>query len=300
MNQRVLTMRTNAKVLVEIAIQGKVANPLRFTDYSMDQFGKGHAVPTVGGIVYNVKVGDSAFGWAGDHIEPGVSTILDEAKRQEKANRAYNFLACCGNVVRVITGAAKGAKGVVCGHHGGVEHLMIDFSDTVLRKLTNDDKFLIRAVGQGLCLTDFPDISCYNLDPRLLRKMGIQVRKQRCIVPVAGIVPGSIMGSGLGHGDPASGDYDITTMDNALIRKHQLDKLRLGDIVALMDCDNTFGRHYLTNAVTIGVVVHSDSKLSGHGPGVMTLLSSRTPILQPKRSVHANIGRYLGIGRYRK
>jgi len=130
--------------------------------------------------------------------------------------------------------------------------------------------------------------------------MGIIEKRGLLEVPVTAMVPGALMGSGLGHPDPASGDYDITTMDTGLIRKHQLDRLCLGDLVALMDCDNTFGRHFLTGAVTIGVVVHADSILSGHGPGVMTLLSCRSSGIKPRRDAGANIGRYLRIGRYRK
>ena len=35
--------------------------------------GKGAVLPGMYGITYNVKCGDRAFGWAGDHVEPGVS-----------------------------------------------------------------------------------------------------------------------------------------------------------------------------------------------------------------------------------
>ncbi|MCH8978173.1 MAG: DUF4438 domain-containing protein, partial [Armatimonadetes bacterium] len=159
---------------------------------------------------------------------------------------------------------------------------MIDFSDRTLNKLCNDDKFLIRTIGQGLKLLDFPHVKAYNLDPLLLHKKGfISQKGKRLEVAVTALVPAAIMGSGLGHYDPASGDYDITTQDEAMVRKHQLDKIRLGDIVAIMDADNTYGRHYYGGAVTIGVIVHSDSILSGHGPGVMTLLSSRDDTLVP-------------------
>ena len=42
--------------------------------YRIDRDGVPFVLPGTGGIAYNVKVGDPAFGWAGDHIEPGVST----------------------------------------------------------------------------------------------------------------------------------------------------------------------------------------------------------------------------------
>jgi len=39
--------------------------------------------------------------------------------------------------------------------------------------------------------------------------------------------------------------------------------------------------------------------LAGHGPGVATLLASTTPIIGPKISKTANLGRLLRIGRFR-
>ena len=266
----------------------------------MDAEGHGHSLPSVGGIVYNVKVGDSAFYWRGDHIEPGVSMILDEEKRNSKQNMALGFLACVGNEARVISGDAKGSKGTVVGQHGGVEHLMVDFDDKTLNKLTYDDKILIKAYGQGLRLENAPEIAIYNLDPKVLNLWGIKIlRGGKCEVPVALAVPSAIMGSGLGHPDPGTGDYDITTQDPKAVKRYGLDQLRFGDFVAILDADNTYGRHYYEGAVTIGIVSHSDSFLSGHGPGISTLLSSREGKIRPKISKNANLAKLLKIGRYR-
>ncbi len=293
-------LKTNEKQLVKIAVQGKIGPAVRYRGWTPDQFGQIHAVPGVGSITYNVKVGDPAFGWRGDHIEPGVSTVVDENKRSDTPNAGYNFLACCGNEAVVVTGDAKGAKGAVTGHHGGIEHVMVDLDDKTLEKLTLDDKILIRAYGQGLQLIDHPDIKVYNIDPGLLKKMGIKENRDGTIsVPVTAKVPGELMGSGIGHADPASGDYDITTMDEKTVKKHKIDNIRFGDFVALMDCDNTYGRHFLTGAITIGIVVHSNCIISGHGPGVATLLSCRTEKIKPVLDNKANIGRMLKIGRYR-
>lgn len=294
-------MKTNENRLVKIAVQGKPANPLRFSEFEMDHEGRGHALPSVGGIVYNVKVGDSAFGWRGDHVEAGVSVILDEEKRSSKQNMAFGFLPCIGNEARVVSGAAKGAKGTVVGHHGGVEHLIIDFDDRTLDQLTYDDKILVRAFGQGLKIEEAPEVAIYNLDPRLLKLWGVTVlRGGRLEVPVAITVPSAIMGSGLGHPDPASGDYDITTQDPKAVKRWGLDRIRFGDFVAILDADNTYGRHYYEGAVTIGVVAHSDSFLSGHGPGVSTLFSSKMGHIVPKISKDANLAHVLRIGRFKK
>lgn len=293
-------MKTNESKLVKMAVQGKPANPLRFGEFEVDHEGRGHALPSVGGITYNVKVGDPAFGWRGDHIEAGVSVILDEEKRSSKQNMAFQFLACVGNEARVISGEAKGAKGTVVGHHGGVEHLIVDFDDKTLDKLTYDDKILVRAYGQGLRIEEMPDVALFNLDPKVLKAWNIHIVKGKLEVPVVLTVPAGLMGSGLGHPDPGTGDYDITTQDPRAVKKYGLERLRFGDFVAILDADNTFGRHYYEGAVTIGVVTHSDSYLSGHGPGICTLISSKTGKITPKISPTANLAQLLKIGRFKK
>ncbi len=293
-------LKTNEKHLVKMAVQGKPANPLRFGEFEVDHEGKGHALPSVGGITYNVKAGDPAFGWRGDHIEAGVSVILDEEKRSSKQNMAFQFLACIGNEARVISGEAKGAKGTVVGHHGGVEHLIVDFDQKTLDRLTYDDKILVRAFGQGLQIDAAPTVAVFNLDPRVLRPWGLKMVHSKLEVPVVLTVPSGLMGSGIGHPDPGTGDYDITTQDPKAVKKYGLDRLKFGDFVAILDADNTFGRHYFEGAITIGVVTHSDSFLSGHGPGVCTLLSSKTGEILPKISSNANLARALKIGRFKK
>jgi hypothetical protein len=201
----------------------------------------------------------------------------------------------------VITGEAKGAKGRVVGHHGGVEHVMVDFDDKTLERLTHDDKVLIRAHGQGLRLSDYPDLKIYSLDPALFKKLRLRETENRKIeVPVAAVAPGKLMGSGLGHSDIFKGDYDIQTSDPEAIRRHGLDRLRFGDLVAITDHDASFGWSYREGAVTVGVVVHSDSSLAGHGPGVQTLMTSTGGMLSPRVDPQANIGAYLGVGRWRR
>jgi hypothetical protein len=296
-------IRTNRDKVVMISVQGKVANPWkRGGAHSVDSEGKPFMLPGTGGITYNVRVGDRAFGWAGDHIEPGVSSILNEEKRYDGPTSGYNFYACVGNEAKVVTGDAKGKKGVVTGHHGGIEHVLIDFDDAALGKMTVDDKILIKGFGQGFELLDYPDIHVYNLDPKLFFKMGIveNRRGKKLKVPVAHIVPGKLMGSGVGSLSMGTGDYDIMTTDKKLIRKLGLDGLRFGDIVAIQDHDNVFGRSYRDGAMTIGIVIHSDCKYAGHGPGVTTLLASAKPLIEPVIRKNANIADILKIGRRRR
>ena len=115
-------------------------------------------------------------------------------------------------------------------------------------------------------------------------------------VPVAAIAPGMLMGS-VSHND--IGDYDIQTSDGEAIKKYKLDGLRLGDIVAIQDHDSSYGWTYKEGAVTIGIVIHTDSYLAGHGPGVQTIMTSSTALIVPKIEPDANLGQYLGIGRWR-
>ncbi len=293
-------MRTNEKNLIMMSVQGKIANPTGPRSHSVDAEGKPFLLPGTGGIVYNVKVGDPAFGWVADHIEPCASTILDEKERYAGPNAGYNFYACVGNEAIIKTGDAKGKKGVVTGHHGGAEHVIVDFSDDVLEKLSIDDRILIKGYGQGLALLDYPEIKLYNLDPRLLHKMRITTFRNAIQVPVTAIVPAELMGSGTGSMMMGAGDYDIMTTDRAYLKKLKLDRIKLGDIVAIMDHDNLYGRSFHKGAITIGVVIHGDCYYAGHGPGVSTLMTAATPVIKPVINPDANIARILRIGRFRK
>ncbi len=294
-------IRTNADRVVTLSVQGKVTYPSGQRPHRVDAQGRPALLPSIGGIAYNVKVGDPAFGWAGDHIEPCVSIVAtDFDKRFDHSNTSLHFYSCVGNEAKVVTGDAKGAKGIVTGQHGGAEHVILDFADDVLDKLTMDDKFLIRGRGQGLELLDYPNIKVYNLDPDLLNKMGIrELAGGKLEVPVTAMVPGFLMGSGVGQVAMGTGDYDIMTTDREEIRRLGLDKLRFGDIVAITDHDNVYGRSWRKGAVTIGIVVHSDCVFAGHGPGVATLLASMDPQIVPKKDAKANLGQMLRIGRFR-
>jgi len=292
-----MSLKTNRDKLVMTAVQGSVSPANQWAPFEVGSQGEVFAWPSTGGITYNVKVGDSVFGWAGEHIEPGVSTTLDH--KNHKASAGYQFLSCCGNRARVVSGTAKGAEGTVIGHHGGVEHLMLDFPDAILDQLTCDDKFLIKGYGQGLKLIDHPDVHIYNIDPDLFDRWGLkELDDGRIEVPVNVIIPGHAMGSGIGALSVTTGDYDILCHDEETVKEHSLDKLRFGDFVAVLDHDNRYGRTYRKGSITIGMVIHSDSPLGGHGPGMMTIMSATDGKLVPVVNDEANIGALLKIGRY--
>lgn len=296
-------IKLNINQLVKTSVLGEVASPVFREIYQVSHKGEALNLPSVGGIVYNVRIGDPVRGWIGDHIEPGVSTMNKEGKdnRYSPENTGYNILSCIGNEARVVSGDAKGAKGIVTGIHGGIEHVLIDFPDKVLEKLSHGDKVQIKAFGLGLAIVNHPEIKFFNLDPDLFKKINLVFDKQgNLVVPVVANIPPYLMGSGLGARSVASGDYDITMADDETIKKLGLDKLRFGDIVAIEDTDNSYGRCYKPGAVSIGVIVHSDCVLAGHGPGVATLMTSSKGKIKPKLDKNANIGYYLKIGRFRK
>lgn len=294
-------LKTNEDKLVELSMQCKPGPPRIRPGWKVDHEGKPFILPSIGGITLNIQVGDSAFGLAGDHIEPGVSCSANSEKPFDFPNNSLQLLSCIGNEAMIVSGDAKGEKGVVTGHHGGSEHVIVDFPKKILKQLTYDDKIMIRTRGQGLRLIDYPDIKLYNLDPDLLKKMKIKQKKEKKLkglieVPVTTIVPAQCMGSGLGAAHTAAGDYDIMTSDPDTVKEYKLDKLKFGDFVALLDHDNSYGRSFLKGAISIGVVVHSDCLLAGHGPGVSTLMTCSQPLIKPMLDADANIADLLKIG----
>ena len=76
-------IKTNRDKVVMISVQGAVAAPVTRLAYRVSAEGEPFILPGTGGITYNVLVGDPCFGWAGDHVEPGVSTCADIDKRSE-------------------------------------------------------------------------------------------------------------------------------------------------------------------------------------------------------------------------
>jgi len=286
-------LKTNREKLVMQSVQGKIHSPIMGPNpYRVSSDGQPMILHGTGGITYNFQIGDSCMDLVGDHIEPGVSIRNEEAAE----NRALMTLACIGNEARVTSGDAKGAKGFVTGMHGGIDHTLIYFPQEDLEKMAINDSILIKAHGQGLKVEGFEDVVVMNLDPNLFEKMGIKVNKDgKLEILIAAEIPAHLMGSGIGSATSFSGDYDITTGDKEEVKKYGIDKLRFGDLVLLRDCDNTYGRQYLKGAVTVGVVVHSDCILAGHGPGVTALFSCKTSMIEGVISPYANLADFLEI-----
>lgn len=290
-------LKTNVEKLIKLSVMGEIASPTTRNVYNVSATGTPVVLPGVGGITYNLRVGDPACGWEADHVEPGVSTDNKEsdARSGTATNTAYNVLSCIGNEAIVASGDGKGDKGVVTGKHGGIEHVLIDFKPETLEKLQIGDRILIKAYGVGLKLLDFPEIKLTNMDPRLLEALDPKPNGDKLEVPVTHIVPAAIMGSGLGANQVNSGDYDIQLFDEAVVKQFGLEDLRLGDLVAIIDADHSFGRIYRQGAISIGVVVHTNCVTAGHGPGVTTLMTSASGKIIPQINPKANVASILKL-----
>ncbi len=292
-----MKVKTNEDKIVKISVLGEVASPVARTAYRITHDGRAVTLPGVGGITYNLRVGDIATGWKADHVEPGVSIENKEndARFKQAANTALNVLSCIGNEAKVVAGEAKGAIGTVVGKHGGIEHVMVDFSEEVMEQLVIGDKMMVKAYGQGLELIDYPENKVMNIDPGFLNKLNFSEENGKLAIPVTHKVPAKIMGSGLGADQVSSGDYDIQLFDEKTNKEYGLDNLRFGDLVAIMDADHSYGRIYKTGAVSVGIVVHSDCVISGHGPGVTTLFTSTEGNIEPIIDSDANIASILKL-----
>ncbi|MEO9171186.1 MAG: DUF4438 domain-containing protein [Candidatus Baltobacteraceae bacterium] len=287
-----MALRTNRDELVLAAVVGEIAPTVINTGlYDVGFEGEPRIVPAVGGITPNVRVGDSAFGFLADHIEPAVSLRHPD----DRQNTSLNVLACVGNEAIVVTGDAKGEKGRVTGKHGGVEHVIVDFTPEAMRKMTIGDRVQIWGCGLGLKLLDAPDVKVFNADPGLLDACGAHVQSGRVRIAVSRTIPAAVMGSGLGRSTVVRGDYDIQTFDDVMADRYGLRELRLGDLVAIIDADNSFGRIYRTGAISVGVVVHGRSFIAGHGPGVTTLLTSSLGAIDFTTDASANLATRLHL-----
>jgi hypothetical protein len=299
LNRREGVPRFNEGELVMLSVSGKIAPPLaKSPPYRIGQDGLLRVLPGTGGITFNHRVGDLCVGLAADHVEPGVSVRNDQRSPGEPkngANLALNTFACIGNGAIITSGPAAGARGVVTGKHGGIENVLVDYPLSVMKRLRIGDGVQVFSIGQGMRFEDFPDIAVLNASPRLIRSWGLRVEGRRLGVGVTHLVPAAIMGSGLGKSSAARGDYDIQLFDPSVRKRYRLGSLRFGDIVAIVDADGRFGRAYSSCHITIGIVVHGDSTVAGHGPGVVTLLSGPASRFVASRDREANIARILSL-----
>jgi Domain of unknown function (DUF4438) len=286
-------LRTNAADLVMQAVIGEIGSPIgRTNPYRIGNDGVPRILPGPGGISINRRVGDICVGLAADHVEPGVSLRNHQRNAGGAAdgpNLALMTSACVGNLARVVTGQCRGATGLVTAKHGGVNHVLVDFDSRTLARLSIGDRVQVYSCVLGLALPDFPEITLTNCAPSLLRRWNPTPRGRALEVRVTHIVPAKIVGSGRGQNTVARADFDIELFDPGVRQRYGLDTLRFGDLVCIEGADSRFGFSVRHGHLTFGVIAHSDSTVSGHGPGVVALMTGPMSVLRPIFDRNANI-----------
>lgn len=288
-------IETNQDRLITMSVMGVVTSPtypgIPAIPHQIDRDGRPRLLPSLGGIVYNVRLGDSVYGWAGDNIEPGVAIKATDPA----ANQALNVFACVGNEAVVMSGGAKGARGVVTGKSGRfAEHVILHFEPEVLEELAFGDKIVVRARGVGLTIDRFDGIYLKSLSPLLFDRFRVEENEGKLTVPVTAVVPPELMGAGAGL-TSEGGAICIQSMDRAALDRHGLSDLRLGDIVAISDYDSSYGHGYKKGSVSLGVVSSTDSIKAGYGPGVTLLMTAPQGEIDPLLVERVNLAGLLGI-----
>jgi hypothetical protein len=290
-----MNIQTNAADIVIVSVMGQVANPsmsgLPAEPYRLDADGKAFLWPTFGGIVYNVSVGDSAFGWAGDCIHPSVSISHPDANK----NRGLNIYACVGNEAMIVSGAAKGARGIVTGKSGRFsDQVIIHFDVETRRKIAIDDQILIKSEGVGLAQPDMPDVAFKSLSPSLFDALPKNTDGGILKLGVVATVPPHFVGAGAGL-TSEGGSLHIQSTDRAALAEHGLDQLRLGDVVAIQDTDSRYNHGYLRGAMSIGIVGQTDGPRAGYGPGMTIVMTAPAGQLGSYSAPGPNIADILGL-----
>lgn len=289
------SLRTNEEELVSVSVMGTVAHPafpgLPAEPYRLAADGTPFLLPTYGGVVYNVSVGDPAYGWRADCVHPGVSI----AHATDTGNRGLNLFACVGNEAVVMTGGAVGERGVVTGKSGRFsEQVIVHFPKAVRERVAVGDSIVVRSKGVGLVLTDFPSVKLKSLSPELLAALAPTAEGGKLRVPVVASVPAHLLGAGAGL-TSEGGSLHLQTTDREEVARAGLDGLRLGDVVALQDYDSRYGHGYLRGAVGIGVVGQTDGPRAGYGPGVTLLMTDAGGVLEPTPTEGVNLVSLLGL-----
>ena len=286
------TLKTNADKLIKTSVEAVVQPPGGLA-YEIGYDGKPKLGIGMASINYNVSLGDPTYGWAdSDHVEPDVT--IQGRDKASPSECGVAILSCIGNKAIIISGEAKGAEGYYLGRHAGSDD-KVWFPKEAVEKLALNDRVRIEAQGVGLKIDGFEDVRVNKLSPWVLEKLGISVEGNEIVVPVVMEVPGHIMGSGLGGPLNESVDYDIQTTDPRTVEQYGLKKLKLGDLVAIRDHYDYYGRGRYKGAVTIGVCIHGFSDFGGHGPGINPILSALPGRIKIKFDPDANMAYVLGI-----
>jgi hypothetical protein len=276
---------------VTVNLLGAVEHPaLDGSPYRIDRDGRPYVPAGDGGIVLGLELGDSVFALDADHAAPGACLIhADPAARHALA--AY---ACVGNEVRVRTGAAAGARGVVLGKRGEEGRVIAGFAAADLARIRPGDEVSVRARGQGWRPPGLPpEVAVMNLDPGILPVLpivlpstGTGAGAQAVAVSVRVTVPSRLAGNGIGR-PAAAWDLDLQLPPPG---PDGAGDVLLGDLVAVSDLDVRHNMGYRRGWVTAGIVVHGASPLPGHGPGITPLLTGPAAALRVNADAAGHVG----------
>ena len=251
---------------VAVNLLGVVEHPvLGDGPYRVDADGRPYLPVGDGGIVLGLQLGDSVFARSADHAAPGACLVHPDPA----ARHALAIYSCIGNQVKVRTGHAAGARGVVIGKRGEEGRVIAAFRPADLAAMRPSDEVTVRAAGQGGQPAGFPDgLTVLNIDPGLFEVLPMVRPAASADGPVrVGVrcsVPSKLVGNGLGR--PAvSWDLDLQLPPEP--------DVLLGDFVAVTDIDARFNVGYRKGWVTVGIMVHGSSPLPGHGPGITPILT---------------------------
>ena len=274
-----------------VNLLGVVEHPvLADGPYRVDSDGRPYLPVGDGGIVLGLQLGDSVFARSADHAAPGACLVHPDPA----ARHALATYSCIGNQVKVRTGHAAGARGVVIGKRGEEGRVIAAFRPADLAAMRPSDEVTVRACGQGSRPDDFPaGLTVLNIDPGLFAVLPMVRPSAAAGGPVrVGVrcsVPSKLAGNGLGR--PAvSWDIDLQLPGPGAAGSAAGDLL-LGDLVAVTDIDARYNVGYRKGWITVGIVVHGSSPLPGHGPGITPILTGPPGVLD----IHCDAAGQVGL-----
>jgi len=202
--------------------------------------------------------------------------------------------------VRVRTGEAAGARGVVLGKRGEEGRVVAGFAAADLARMRPGDEVSVRARGQGWRPPGLPpEVAVMNLDPGILPLLpiglpgagpgpetGSGTGTAAVAVGVRVTVPSRVAGNGIGR-PAAAWDLDLQLPPPG---PDGAGDVALGDLVAVSDLDVRYNMGYRRGWITVGIVVHGASPLPGHGPGITPLLTGPAAALRPHPDAAGHAG----------
>ena len=141
---------------------------------------------------------------------------------------------------------------------------------------------------------DFPEIEIKKIDPDLLNAMNIKEVDGRLLIDVAMELPIRIMGSGAELNSEYV-DQDLMSGDRKLMKKLKIDQMKLGDLIVINHADHRWGRSFKKDYISIAICIHGDSVMTGHGPGIMTIMTGKRKYLNWNINKEANLKKILKI-----